>query len=153
MMPKIAVALEHEKGFLLADGPSDVDVICIFRNSILLPANNDIVQRDIETGELQRTFRAHTKEARAFVVTPDDRMISYGEDNMIIVWDLISGSVKKKIWLGATPTGIAKIIFRDNQLFTGGYDTRIRQIDLTSGKTVQTIGSTYYLRVKTFRCC
>ncbi|KAI3656639.1 hypothetical protein MP638_007413 [Amoeboaphelidium occidentale] len=141
LMSKIVVTLEYQKSFLLIDGPADVHVICIFRNSILLPAYNDIVQRDIETGEVQRTFRAHTKRARTFVVTDDNRMISWGEDDMIIVWDLISGSIAKKIWLGATPTEIKRIIFRDNQLFTCGLDTKIRQIDLTSGKTIQTINT------------
>ncbi|KAI3659428.1 hypothetical protein MP638_000187, partial [Amoeboaphelidium occidentale] len=134
IVSKIAVTLEHEKSFLLIDGPSEVYVIGRFRNSILLQANSDIVQRDIETGEIIRTFRAHTKLVEAFVILDDDRMISSGEDNMIIVWDLVSGSVLKKIWLGSTPSGIATIIVRDNQLFAGGY--AIRQIDLTSGRTI-----------------
>ncbi|KAI3655455.1 hypothetical protein MP638_006776, partial [Amoeboaphelidium occidentale] len=139
MMSKMAVALEHEKSFLLTDSPSWVYLICPYKNSILLPAYNDIVQRDTKTGEVQRTFRAHTKRPRTFVVTDDNRMISWGEYDMIIVWDLISGSIAKKIWLGPTPTEIKKIVFGNDQLFTCGFDAKIRQIDLTSGRTIQTI--------------
>jgi WD40 repeat protein len=52
----------------------------------------------------------------------------------IIVWNLDSGSIIRRISLESSKTQIQSITFLDDQLFTGGYDLIARQVDVTTGK-------------------
>ncbi|KAI3656986.1 hypothetical protein MP638_004260, partial [Amoeboaphelidium occidentale] len=132
-------ALEHEKSFLLQESASIVWEIALYEDSLLLTSSNDIVQKDIQTGAIQRTFRAHQKAIISFLVTNDSRMITSGYDDMIILWDLESGSILKRIWLRSSNTLIQSMYYQDDQIFTTGYDSTVRQIDLGSGTVVRTI--------------
>jgi WD40 repeat protein len=138
----LVTTLDHEKSFLLQNGASNVEEIQIYEDSLLLTASNDIVQKDIETGSIQRTFRAHQNLIQAFVTTNDSRMISAGYDDMIIVWSLTTGSILRRIWLRSTNTQVQKICFLNEQILAGGYDNSIRQVDLSTGKIVGRIGKT-----------
>jgi WD40 repeat protein len=133
-------ALEHEKSFLLQESASIVWDIALHEDSLLLTSSNDIVQKDIQTGAVQRTFRAHQKAIITFVITGDSRMITSGYDDMIIVWDLGSGSILKRIRLRSSNTLIQSMYYQDDQIFTTGYDSTVRQIDLGSGRVVRAIG-------------
>jgi WD40 repeat protein len=128
--------LEHEKSFLLQDGGSIVNTIAFYNDSLLLTSSNDIVQKDIETGLIQRTFRAHTGTIYTFIVTDDFKMISSAWDDMIIVWNLESGSVMKRIWLKPSNTQVMTISYQSDQLYVGGLDKKLRQVDLVTDKVV-----------------
>ncbi|KAI3655673.1 hypothetical protein MP638_007017, partial [Amoeboaphelidium occidentale] len=129
----------HEKSFLVQDGASIVVAVALYKDSLLLTASNDIVQKDIQTGAIQRTFRAHQSLVYSFVVTNDSRMISSGYDDMIIVWDLDTGSILKRIWLRASDTLITSLQVQNDLVIACGLDGKTRQIDLVSGRIVRTI--------------
>jgi WD40 repeat protein len=112
--------------------------IAIYKDSLLLTSSNDIVQKDIQNGAIQRTSRAHKNTIYSFIVTKDSRMISSAYDDIIIVWSLETGSILKRIWLKSSDTLIKSMSFRDEQVFTSGLDMQVRQIDLESGKVVRT---------------
>jgi WD40 repeat protein len=131
-------SLEHEKSFLLQDGAIKIYSISLYRDSLLITSSNHIIQKDIETGILQRTFRAHEKPIRSFIIMNDSKMITSGWDDMIIVWDLESGSVVKRILLRSFKTMVSGISLWNNQLFAGGQDKAVRQVDLMTGKVVRT---------------
>jgi WD40 repeat protein len=94
-----ATSLEHEKSFLLQDRASNVNAVGLYKDSLLMSSSNDVVQKDIETGMLQRTFRAHVRTVLSFAITNDSRMITSGYENMIVVWNLVTGSILKRISL------------------------------------------------------
>jgi len=83
----VVTTLEHEKSFLMPESASAVWSIAIYKDSLLLTSSNDIVQKDIQTGDIQRTFRAHKKTIYSFLVT-NNSMITSAYDDMIMVWDL-----------------------------------------------------------------
>jgi len=143
MFGLLATALEHEKNFLMQDSASTVWSIAIHQESLLLTSSIDIVQKDIQTGAIQRSFRAHRKPIISFLVTNDSRMISSGYDDMIIVWDLETGSILKRIWLRSSGTLVESVCFQDNKVFAGGLDSKVRQVDLISGRVVRTICNDY----------
>jgi WD40 repeat protein len=136
----VVTTLEHEKSFLMQESASAVWSIAIYKDSLLLTSSNDIVQKDIETGVFQRTFRAHSSRISTFFVTNDSRMITSSYDDSVIVWDLVSGSVRKRIRLKSSNTIILCMFYMDEQVFTGGSDGNLRQIDLVTAKVVKIIG-------------
>jgi WD40 repeat protein len=138
-----ASTLNHEKSFLYQDGASNVFAIAIYKDSLLLTVSNDVVQKDIQTGASQRTFRAHKSLVYSFVITNDSKIISSGYDDMIIVWDLETGSILKRIWLRSSGTLVDSVCFQDNKVFAGGLDSKVRQVDLISGRVVRTICNDY----------
>jgi WD40 repeat protein len=105
----------------------------------LITSSNDIVQKDIETGVFQRTFRAHSSLIFTFFVTNDSRMISSAYDDMIIVWNLETGSILKRIWLKSSETFVRFLYFKDDQVFAGGLDEKLRQVEIISGRVLKTI--------------
>jgi WD40 repeat protein len=141
----IVGSLEHEKSFFLQDGASNVLAIGIYKDSLLVTASNDVVQKDIETGIIQRTFRAHDRTVYSFVVTNDSRMITSGYDDMIVVWDLVTGSVLKRIWLRVSDTRIESLAVKNDIVMAGGLDNKVRQVDLVSGRIIRTIGTSITL--------
>lgn len=132
-------SLDHEKSFLVQDGASYVYAIAIYKGSLLLTSSNDIVQKDIETGVVQRTFRAHTNQVWSFVLMNDSRMISSGWDDMVYLWDLETGSIQKKIWLGSSNTQVQGVSYQGSQAFVGGLDRKVRFINLETGRITRTI--------------
>jgi WD40 repeat protein len=136
----LSTSLQHEKSFLVQDGASVITTVAVYQNSILLTSSNDIIQKNIGTGLQQRVFRAHTNQILSFVLTNDSRMITAGWDDMIIVWDLESGSIMKRIWLGSSDTNVQSVSFWNEQVLTGGDDGKIRRVDLTTGRVSRTAG-------------
>ncbi|KAI3655965.1 hypothetical protein MP638_003455 [Amoeboaphelidium occidentale] len=135
----LLTALQHEKSFLLQDGASVVYDIDFYKESLLLTSSNDIVEKDIETGVIKRTFRAHTSIIKSFLVTNGSTMITSGWDDMIIVWDLETGSAVHRIWLRESNILVASIAIQDENLFAGGQDGSIRCIDLLTARVVRTL--------------
>jgi WD40 repeat protein len=136
----VVTTLEHEKSFLMQNGAAKATKINFYKDSLLITSSNDIVQKDIETGVFQRTFRAHSSQISAFFVTNDTRMITSSYDDSVIIWDLVSGSVRKRIPLKSSNTLIQCMYYMDEQVFTGGYDGKLRQTDLVTAKIVKIIG-------------
>jgi WD40 repeat protein len=140
MISLVITTLEHEKSFLMQNGAGRATKINFYKDSLLITSSNDIVQKDIETGVFQRTFRAHSSQIFTFFVTNDSRMITSSFDDSVIVWDLVSGSVRKRIPLKSSNTIIRCMYYMDEQVFTGGFDGKLRQIDLVTAKVVKIIG-------------
>lgn len=136
-----ATSLEHEKSFLLQDRASNVNAVGLYKDSLLMSSSNDVVQRDIETGMLQRTFRAHDRTVLSLAITNDSRMITSGYDNMIVVWDLVAGSILKRISLRISDAVIESLIVKNDLVIGGCDDYKVRQVDLLSGRIVRTIGN------------
>jgi WD40 repeat protein len=142
MVSLLATSLEHEKSFLIQDGASSVISIAFYKRSILLTSTNDIVQKSIEGGSIERTLRAHSNQIWSLVVTDDNRLISVAYDDMIIVWSLDSGSILKRIWLGSPNTLVQSLSIQNDVVFAGGNDGMVRQLDLLTGEIVFKIGET-----------
>jgi WD40 repeat protein len=140
VVSSLFTALDHQKSFLLVDSAAIVQSIAIYKNSLLLTSSNDIVQKDIETGSILRTFRGHTNQIWSFVITENDRMITSAFDDMIIVWDLLTASILDRIWLRAQMTLVTSLVHQNNFAYAGGNDKSVRQIDLVSGRITKTIG-------------
>lgn len=134
------LTLEHERSFLLRESSSPVMNVQFYKNSVLVTCNNGICQKDIETGAMERTFKAHTKSITTFLVTNDQRMITAGRDDMIVLWNLATGSLIKRIPLGSKDTAIARVEYQDDQLYTCGQDGITRNVDLKMHKVVKSIG-------------
>lgn len=133
-------ALDHEKSLLVQDSFSSIHCIAVHKNSILISNSNDVVQRDLDTGEIQRTFRAHQSFIMSFLVTGDSRLITSSYDDMIIVWDFDNGSIIQRISIRASGAQIQRIVYKDETIFVGSYDMKVRQIDLVAGRVVKTLG-------------
>jgi WD40 repeat protein len=142
---QLVSTLQHEKSFMFDSSVSSVYAVAVCNGSLLLTSSNDILQRDIETGNVQRRFVAHSGTIRSFLVVNGSRMITSGWDDMIIVWDLVSGSVLRRISLGVSNTYPKSIQLVKNNLFVFGQDSRLRYLNMVSGRVVQSIGnpSTY----------
>lgn len=136
----LVAALEHEKSFLVQQSASVVQSIAVYEGSLLLTVSNDIVQKDIQTGAIQRTFRSHKNAINDFVLTDDRRMITAGYDDMIVVWSLETGSVIKRVSLKTAGADIQSVFFEDNTVFVGGMDRMVRQVDINTGKILRTFG-------------
>lgn len=130
-------SLEHEKSFLIQDGSAIVWSMAVYQDSLIVTTSNDIVQKDILTAGILRTFRAHSNVVRSIVVTADSKMISAGWDDKVILWDLVTGYVLRRIWLGASITVVSSISLQSSWLFTGGEDRKVRQIDMITGKVTK----------------
>ncbi|KAI3661527.1 hypothetical protein MP638_007257, partial [Amoeboaphelidium occidentale] len=139
MISLIVTTLEHEKSYMRQEIASTVWSIAIYEDSLLLTSSNDIVQKDIQTGVIQRTFRAHKKMIYSFVVTNDSRMISSAYEDTIIVWSLETGSILRRVWLRSSEILVHTVFTLNDLVFVGSSDRKVRQIDLLSGKVVRTI--------------
>jgi WD40 repeat protein len=134
------ICLEHHKSFLVQDGSSNVNCIAMHHNSLLISNSNDVIQKDVETGALQRTFRAHQNVIYSFVVTEDSRMIASAFDDMISVWSLETGSMLRKFWARSNEVQIQSVIYSNDKVVFGGGDRRIRQMDLVTGQILKSFG-------------
>ncbi|KAI3660171.1 hypothetical protein MP638_002568 [Amoeboaphelidium occidentale] len=132
-------SLDHEKSFLLQYGATSGYSVEVYKTSLLYTSSSDVVQKDIETGTIQRTFRAHSGLVFDFLVTEDNRMITTAWDDMIIFWDLETGSILRRIRFGAGNSMIQSISLQNNLLFLGGGAKIVRQVDLLSGRAVKTV--------------
>lgn len=132
----LAASLQHEKSFLASDGASAIQCLDVHNNTLLISNSNDVVQKDIETGQIQRTFRAHTNRIQSFVVTEDSRMITSAYDDMIIVWSLSTGSVLKRLWVRESGILISSVSFFSENLVIGDGNGGVRKMDLATGRVV-----------------
>lgn len=83
-------------------------------------------------------------------------MITSAWDDMIIVWDLVTGSILRRIWLEASNTSSQSIKLVSNDLFACGLDGKVRVINMISGRVVRVIGKFSDIFYQTFRrglCC
>jgi tricorn protease-like protein len=94
--------LDHEKSFLASDGVSTVHSMAVHKNSLFISTSNDVVQKDIGTGSIQRIFRAQKEMIQCFVITDDSRMITSSYDGTFIIWSLSTGSILRRISSGSS---------------------------------------------------
>lgn len=113
----------------------------LYKRSLLITSSNDIVQKDIETGNVQRKFLAHSGQIHSFKVIDGSTMITSAWDDMIMVWDLVTGSIVRRIWLGDTRTFPKSIQLVRDSLFECGLDGRVRIVSMITGRVVQTISN------------
>jgi WD40 repeat protein len=132
--------LEHEKSFLVQDSFGSVACLAAYNDSVYIANSNDVVQRDAETGDVQRTFRAHQNSIVSFIITEDSRMITSAYDDLIIIWNLHTGSILKRIFVGVSNTQIQSISYQNGKIIMGGADRKVRQLDLVTGRVLRTFG-------------
>ncbi|KAI3655406.1 hypothetical protein MP638_007123, partial [Amoeboaphelidium occidentale] len=99
----------------------------------------DVVEKDIETGSVKRTFRAHRDTVNYFVITDDSRMITTSYDDYLIIWDLVTGSILKRILVRITEEYFQSISFVHEVVVGVSAGTRVYQVDLRSGRFVRSI--------------
>jgi WD40 repeat protein len=99
------------------------------------------VEKDIDTGAVKRTFRAHQDTINYFVITDDFRMITTSYDDYLIIWDLATGSILKRILVRITEDYLQSISFVNEVVVGVSAGTRVYQVDLRSGRFVRTIGT------------
>lgn len=137
------LALEHEKSFLVQNEASNVYAVAVYGESLLLTSTNDIVQKSITTGQVERTFRAHSNRIYSFVLTNDSRMITSSLDANIIVWSMETGSILRRIWLGYVDAMVKWITLSNDQIFAGCTDSKVRHVNLATGRIVRSIGNKF----------
>jgi WD40 repeat protein len=140
LLSQLAMCLDHEKSYFIQDAASSVLIIGFYKDSLLIPSANDVVQKDIETGAFQRTFRVHTSQVETFAVIRNSTLITAGWDDLIAIWDLDTGSIIRRIRLRETDTFIKSLSIVGDQLYCGGLDSQIRQFSLADGRLVRQIG-------------
>lgn len=134
-------SLQHEKSFMVDLTATNVVDIALYNRSLLVTSSSDIVQKDVETGAVQRTFLAHTDLILSLKVVNGSTMITSGWDDIIIVWDLKSGSVLRRIWLEASGTYPKSMQLVNSNLFVCGLDGKVRIVDMISGRVARTISN------------
>lgn len=132
-------SLQHDKSFVVDSTASSVFAIALYNRSLLITSSHDVIQKDIETGSLERKFIGHTGQIFSLMVINDSTMITSGWDDMIILWNLITGSIMKRIWLGTSKTFPNSIGLLSNNLLVCGKDGKVRIVNIISSKVAQTI--------------
>ncbi|KAI3659959.1 hypothetical protein MP638_004986 [Amoeboaphelidium occidentale] len=127
-------AIEHTKSFLLQENVDHIRHIGVYKDSMLYTSSYDIVQRNIETGMVERTLRAHNGIINGLVVVNGSLLITGGWDNLVIVWDLHTGSVLKRYSFGSSSIMLNTQLVKNNLLLTSGFDGTVRMIDLESNR-------------------
>jgi WD40 repeat protein len=138
---RLVSTLQHEKSFKFDLAATSVFDIGFYNKSLLITSAADIIQKDIETGQLQRRFIGHTGQINSFKVFNGSTMITSGWDDMVIVWDLVTGSILKRISLGASKTYPSSIQFVGDDLLVCGIDGKVRMVSMVAGRVVQTISN------------
>jgi WD40 repeat protein len=129
--------LQHEKSFYVQDELKVADYIGFYGRSMLINTENDVIQRDLVTGAVQRTFRAHTNIVSAFVVVDGSIMYTIGLDLLLAIWDLASGSIIKRVFLGPEATVPLCLEVFNNKAYIGTQTNKIIMVDLIAGRTIR----------------
>jgi WD40 repeat protein len=135
----ITSALQHEKSFMFDSTASSVFAIALYKRSLLITSSTDVIQKDIETGIFQRKFVAHSSIIESILVVNGTKMITTGGDDMVIVWDLISGSIMKRIWLEAPMTFPSSMAIKNSDVFVSGRDGKVRIVNFLFGRVATRI--------------
>lgn len=134
-------SLQHAKSFIVQDDINSLSGLALYQNSMLLNALNDIIEKDIETGEVRRIFRGHTSTVTAFTIFKQNFMVTAGLDLQLILWDLVSGSIIKRVALGADGASVQAVAAVGDTAFVGTFFARILKIDLITGQVVRNINA------------
>lgn len=122
--------------FIEFESPSVPWGLLFTRDDQMISLDDDFVARlwEINTGKLQREFRAHTDRLMTAAVSPDGKLFATAsKDKKICVWEISSGN------LISTLTGhdgiISGVSFSPDGKFliSGGYDKTIITWDFTNG--------------------
>ncbi|KAI3656214.1 hypothetical protein MP638_006869 [Amoeboaphelidium occidentale] len=124
--------LLHEKSFLFDNTATSVYSMALYNRSLLITSSNDVVQKDIETGSVQRKFAAHFGQVQHIMVVNGSTMITTGWDDIIIFWDLVTGSIVRRIWLEASKTFPSSVYLKNDTMFLCGYDSRARIVNVAT---------------------
>lgn len=135
----LVLTLQHVKSFMSDSTATNIYGIAVYHKSLLITSSNDVVQKDIETGIIQRKFIAHSGQIQNILVVNGSTMITSAWDDMIIVWDLITGSISKRIWLEGSNKLPTSIQVKSDTLFVCGFDSKVRLVNLITGKVAVTI--------------
>lgn len=147
----LATTLDHEKSFLIQEDTANVFAIALYQDSLLLTSSADIVQKNIETGLIERAFRAHTNQVFSIIVNNDSQMVTAGSDSYVILWDLESGSIKRRIRLGPGDVRVTYMCVFNSHAFVGSMDSKVRHINLATGSIVKEFGKVLYLMLTNSR--
>jgi WD40 repeat protein len=79
-------------------------------------------------------------------------MITSASDDMIIVWDLVSGSILRRIGLETSGTFPLSIQLASDALFVCGQDGIVRIVNMITGRVAHTISNFCNYDNHYFRC-
>lgn len=99
----------------------------IMVNNTLISGSSDtsIIQWDIETGTIIKTFQnGHTSDVLAFAVR-GTQLYSGGSDNTIRQWDIPTGTLVKTI--PGHQDKITGLVFKNNLLYSSGFDLMVKE--------------------------
>ncbi|KAI3658261.1 hypothetical protein MP638_006116, partial [Amoeboaphelidium occidentale] len=139
----LATTLDHDKSFLIQEDTAKVLAMALYQDSLLLTLSADIVQKNIETGLVERTFRAHTNKIISVIVVNGSLMVTAGSDSYVILWDLESGSIIRRIRLGPGDVRVTCMSLFSTHAVVGSMDSKVRQVNLATGSTVKEFDVTY----------
>ncbi|KAI3657153.1 hypothetical protein MP638_002345 [Amoeboaphelidium occidentale] len=123
---------------MLQDIGSSIASLVVYGDYLLSTANNDIVQRSIETGQTIRTMRGHTGKVY-FFRSLNSTLYSVGSDERIVVWDLETGAVLQRFTLQQCQSSIGLFVTFD--YIFASCDTRIvKQYDRRTGEQIRSFG-------------
>lgn len=113
----------------------------MYQDTVLVTAGNDIKQIDVDTASVLRTFRGHSKQVVSFRLLYGSRMITSSWDDDIIVWDLETGSILRRMNIGYPGMSINSIDVHANEVIAAGASGLIRSLDCSTGVSSSIIGS------------
>jgi WD40 repeat protein len=69
-----------------------------------IPQDNDVVLRNVETGDIVRTFKGHTMPVTGIAFSPDGQMLaSTGRDGKLILWDSNTEAIRQQFDQSGSP--------------------------------------------------
>lgn len=123
----------------------EVNVVAFSPNGRLLASagqDTQVLVWDVVTGRQILTLAGHQAPVRTMAFSPDGQtLVSSGEDSRLLVWHVASGRLRKAV---AGATGFVNaLIFRANgNVIIGTDDNRIMELDIVSGRILNTIAVT-----------
>jgi len=145
--------VQSERTLTTLRGHSDpVRAVAVLPDGRLVSGSDDKTLRvwDVQS-ERTSTLQAHSDPVRAMVVLPDGRL-SGSTDDRLRVWDVHSGQVLQtlRMWDGQLRPDLtnsrhsgpvrALAVQPDGRLVSGSYDGEVRVWDVTTEKTLGTLG-------------
>jgi WD40 repeat protein len=131
--------LVHTKSFLLQIDFTVVQAVIVQNGSLFHTTGIDIVQRDTDTGLIRRTLRAHSQAVQTMVLVDRQTLVSVAWDDLLVVWDLPTGSIIRRINL--TPRNLypQKLSFTDSRIIVGNAGNSLTIANYQTGRILNNL--------------
>jgi formylglycine-generating enzyme required for sulfatase activity len=106
---------------------------------VVLASRDQLRLRDLESGQLLRTFEGHTGLVNAVAVTPDGRRaVSGSSDGTLRIWDLGTGQTLRTLKGHTSSVNAVAVTPDGRRAVSSSNDGTLRLWDLESGKEIAT---------------